>query len=165
MGNSENSQGKYRPLPPEVNGLSEAQRNKILKEKALNYLWKNPYRLPELVAKRMYISLRSETIAVEWNQIGFKKSIGTWVITPLKLVASGFYYLLIAGVFFRLYLSRKGSLSLTASDKALLCMMGLLSVPFIVIVGQDRYHLPMLPFAILLVAPLLKLNPKFQEKV
>lgn len=150
MGNYPVGDGGYRPLPPEVEGLSEAERSDYMKKLALANLREDPFSfVPRTVIKALRLHER-ETIGVGWNEAAIRNLTGNFGVTALKLVSTGWWYLMLG-------LALWGAVVLAGRDGV---WQALLSVPcwlwlyftavHAVIVVGDRYHMPAIPMIALL---------------
>ena len=171
MGNSPGTDGGYRPLPPETDAMSEPERDVYLKDQAKAYI------KDELAAfvKRTGVKLIKlhdrETINVLWNAAGLYRVIGPadftgdWpppddelasfdrqVLNPMKLFSTacwwGFAGLGIVGGVLMLW--RFGILATLVHPAVL--FWGYFAAVHAVIVIQDRYHWPSVPFIAVLAA-------------
>ncbi|MCR9140600.1 MAG: glycosyltransferase family 39 protein, partial [Alphaproteobacteria bacterium] len=95
MGNNPESDGGYTPLPSEVSGMSEVEREEYLGQKAKDYILENPRRFAITVGKRLIDLHSRETIGVVWNQAALVRYVGDTGVFLLKLVASGYWVLLV----------------------------------------------------------------------
>ena len=147
MGNHEGSDGCYVPLPQWAVELPLVERESRLREEAVRYIRADPAGYAKRCVARSISTLRSDTIAVVWNEQGLTARIGAWAVAPLKALCTGVHALLYAaaalGMLVRLLRGRFGS-----SDFLLCAVLALLALPFVLIVGGNRYHLPLIPFVI-----------------
>ncbi len=156
MGNNENSDGSYQPISNLKTGkLNLIERDQYYRTEALKYLRDNPWDLPRLVFLRLYVTLKSETIAVHWNRIGIEKSIGKNALLPFKFLTTSGYYAVCLIVLLMCFAWYQNRLPISIEDKLLICTFIPLSIPFLLIVGQDRFHLTLIPFMILLAGKYL----------
>lgn len=155
MGNSEGSDGSYRPLPDEIAALPLVARDELLKQRALAFIAAEPATYVRRCFERLAISLRSDTVAAEWNRTGIERRFGERGVTAFKLLCSGVHWLLMAGGLVTLIrLGRRRLLS--RSDAELAVVLGLLAAPFVLIVGGNRYMLPLVPLLALWLASALR---------
>lgn len=156
MGNHPNATGQYTDInsilkKENLENLPLATRDQTLKNLALQYIWTHPGKFAVLTLKRLYWTMRSESIGVAWNAKGIEKAFGHQWLIPLKVIANGAYYILLLGVLVTLY--RLITLrAMCLQDYLLLCLMLLLSLPFLIFQGQDRFHLPLIPYLIILAS-------------
>lgn len=156
MGNHEGTHGGYTELPPEVEGLPLAERERVLGQRAREFIFQNPLEYAVLCVKRTLTTLQSDTIAVVWNHTGIEATFGARVEPALKVALSAVHWLLYGSLLARLVraayqgaFTRRWPLSL--GESAVLASFVALSIPFVFIVSGNRYHLPLLPFACLWV--------------
>ena len=151
MGNNPASNGGYMPLP-EIDAPTEIARDAYFKEQALDFIRTHPIDYLGLCVKRIALSFDRETIGIVWNE----HSISPALQPVLKLVSS-LYWLavfLLSLIGVGLFLWRK---PLRIFDP-LVVTPGLFAAVALLVVGQDRYHMPIMPFvalfAALAIAPL-----------
>ena len=149
MGNNPESDGGYTPLPAEVSGMSEVEREEYLGQKAKDYILENPRRFASTVGKRLIDLHSRETIGVVWNQAALVRYVGDTGVFLLKLVASGYWVLLVlcglAGVALQF---RKESFK--ALFHPVFGGWAYFTAVHMIIVSGDRYHMPSAPFVALL---------------
>ena len=98
-----------------------------------------------------------ETIGVVWNESGLSNALGEWCLMPLKLLSSLYWWsvalLATGGAVLALWLRR-----VRLMDALVWIPMLFVAVP-VMTVGQDRYHIPIDPFAAIFAAFALDLLP------
>ena len=145
MGNNPASNGGYMPLP-DVETRNEVTRDAYFKERALAFIRTNPGDYLRLCAMRIARSFDRETIGVVWNQY----SIPPRFQPALKLVSSAYwltmFLLSLIGVV--LFLWKRP----TRIFDPLVVTPGLFAAVALLVVGQDRYHMPMMPFVAIFAA-------------
>lgn len=145
MGNHHGSDGGYVPLP-DVGIKNEVMRDKYFKEKALEFILDNPREYIILGLKRVKKSFDRESIGVVWNE----KSIGENVKIPLKILSSAYWiavcFMAFVGVV--IYLIKKP----IRIFSLFVLLPGFFSMIAILVVGQDRYHMPLAPFIAMFAA-------------
>lgn len=149
MGNNPDSRGEYMPLPPEVQSMSEVEREEYLGQLAKDYIRDYPLRFAAAFAKRVAILHGRETIGVVWNETVLQPYMGNVGVFALKLVASGYWVMLVLGALAGLVL-RFGQDRLRALFHPVFGGWAYFTVVHAVIVGGDRYHMPSVPFVALL---------------
>ncbi len=143
MGNNPDSNGGYMQLP-DVSYKNELGRNEYLKAEAVRYIINNPIEYAQLSIKRFIKTYKSETIGVGWNQPYLDKVVSKTVIFTLKLLSTIYWWIvLLLGITGILIFLRKQKL-------ALFNPLTITGVYFFILpiltVGQDRYHIPTIPF-------------------
>jgi hypothetical protein len=95
-----------------------------------------------------------ETFAVAWNQGGIEAAFGEAAMPPLKLLATGYWYLILAGGLAGavVLLRREGWRGI--GHPVVVCW-AYFAVTHAVIVISDRYHAPAIPFVAILAAAAL----------
>jgi 4-amino-4-deoxy-L-arabinose transferase-like glycosyltransferase len=154
MGNNPATDGGYMPLPDraELAGKSEVERDAMLEKEAKAFIASNPLRYLRLCIQRIFTSFGRETIGVAWNGTSLPEPSKL----PLKAVSTAYWLAMLAfaivGVGFFLRTSASRVLHPFVITPALLASSGIL------IVGQDRYHMPVIPFVALFAGALLSLR-------
>jgi 4-amino-4-deoxy-L-arabinose transferase-like glycosyltransferase len=144
MGNHEGSNGMAADLPPDL-PRSLAQKDAILRKRAVEYIKTHPGDAVKLAVKRVVGTLRSDTIAATWNEVGLRKQFGDGAISAAKGICTLGYFSLLVAAALGVWRRRRSS-GLDVGDLTLLIVICLVAVPFVIIVGGNRYHLPMQPF-------------------
>jgi len=153
IGNHEGATGRYVDKDNVVEkehleNLSNSEQDTALKEIAVQYIRQHPWQFMKLVVKRVYYTLRSESIGVTWNEPGIEERLGRQWIFPLKILENlGWYAILISFGVCLFFASWRES-----SNALLLWTMILLSIPFILFQAQDRFHLPLVPFMVMYIS-------------
>lgn len=154
MGNNPDSTGGYMPLPPEVSGMSEVEREEYLADLAMDYIRADPLRFAGAVLLRLLQLHDRETIGVAWNEAAIAELGGGQSIAIAKLVSTGYWYLVLlaalSGV--AVLLARVG---LGAFFHPVFGGWAYFSLVHAVIVSGDRYHMPGSPFIALLAGVVL----------
>jgi 4-amino-4-deoxy-L-arabinose transferase-like glycosyltransferase len=154
MGNNPGTEGGYMPLPDRADlaGKSELERDAMLEKEGKAFIASDPLRYLRLCVQRAFTSFGRETIGVAWNS----NSLPEPSKLPLKVVATGYWLAMLAfavvGVAFFLRASPSRVLHPFVITPALLASSAIL------IVGQDRYHMPVIPFVALFAGALLSVR-------
>lgn len=145
MGNNPASNGGYMQLPP-IETKNEVTRDDYFKERAIAFIKENPTDFALLCLKRVKMSFDRETIGVSWNERGLPQAAQT----PLKLLSSAYWFsaLALALIGVALFLIEK---PLRIFDP-LIVAPAMFAAVAIIVVGGDRYHMPMMPFIALFAA-------------
>lgn len=157
MGNHPGADGGYVPAPKEVEALVLPERERVLGERAKQFIFEDPLRYLGLCVRRTVDTLKTDTVAVVWNRAGIEAHLGARAETPLKALTTAHHWfvLLVAawgvgrGVASSL---RHKRLQLAPGELFSLTAVVLLALPFVLIVSGNRYHLPLIPFVVLLAA-------------
>lgn len=145
MGNTPGTEGGYHRLPEYVEGLNEHERNQILKKEALKYIQEDPLEFLIRTTEKFVAFHSRETIGVTWNEEGITRTLGAGWIMPLKLLSQCFWLAcLVIGLIGILCYLRKSPVHHIFHPFLLLWLSsaGLHAL----IVAQDRYHIPTVPF-------------------
>jgi hypothetical protein len=149
MGNNPDSTGEYMPLPAEVQGMSEVEREEYLSQLAKDYIRDYPERFAVAVVKRIIILHGRETIGVVWNETVLLPYVGDLGVFALKLVASAYWVLLVLGALAGLAL-RFGQDRFAALFHPVFGGWAYFTAVHAIIVSGDRYHMPSVPFVVML---------------
>lgn len=95
MGNNPASDGGYMEPPLDTRELSEAQRDTTLRERAVTYMLGAPVETVLRSLRKLMQLHERETIGVGWNADGLRGAFGEKSLLPMKLLATGFWYLLL----------------------------------------------------------------------
>jgi 4-amino-4-deoxy-L-arabinose transferase-like glycosyltransferase len=159
MGNNPETTGEYQEVPARVSQLSEAERDRVLKEEATAYIKADPV---GFVARTVVKALRlyeRETIGAYWNYGGLMQVFGEGAILPSKLITQAFWMaafgLSLIGAAMAV---AKYGFRMSADYYTVLIIIGYMTAVYAVIVIQDRYHLPTIPYLAAFAAmPLVQL--------
>ena len=142
MGNHPGSDGGYTELPADIGGLSIPEREAELRRRALAFVRAEPLEYVRLCVRRLWTTLRSDTVGPTWNEPGLQARGLAWTATPLRGVCTLAFHALNALALAGLWWRRR---QLGRADGLLLAQLVLAAVPFTFIVGGNRYHLPLAP--------------------
>ncbi len=145
MGNNPASSGGYMDLPPETQGMNEAERDRYLKDLAIAHIKERPDLFAIRTVKRVVDTYSRESIGISWNEAGLSRRYGSWILLPLKIL-NQLYWLPVLGLSLIgvvLYIQVNGWL--TAIRNPSLLFWGYFTAINAVIVAQDRYHFPSIP--------------------
>ena len=144
MGNHAGSDGMAADLPKDLpSGL--AAKDKVLRARAVEYLKLYPEEALRLVVKRVWVTMRSDTIAAGWNQVGLRSRFGGRGVAIAKGICTLGYYSLLGLAALGIWRRRRAAV-LDAGDLTLFLSACLVAAPFVLIVGGNRYQMPMQPF-------------------
>lgn len=144
MGNHAGSDGMAAELPPDLpSGI--AAKDAVLRARAIEFIKVHPDEALRLAVRRVWVTMRSDTIAAGWNQIGLRERFGGRAIAIAKGLCTFGYYSLLGAAMLGVWWRRRAA-ALDAGDLTLLLAACLVAVPFVLIVGGNRYQMPMQPF-------------------
>jgi hypothetical protein len=126
------------------------EREVFLRNIAVEFIFSEPVSYVGLCARRTVDTLRSDTVGVVWNSAGITKAFGAGMITPLKMLCTAAHYVIVI-CFLASLVVGLWKRSLRREHVFLGVVILLMAVPFVLIVGGNRYHLPMMPFLIVWV--------------
>ena len=152
MGNHEGSSGGYTPIPEEARQMGLAERDSELRGRAIRFIIDNPLRYLSLCLKRVALTMKSDTIAATWNEVGIRRRLGDGAQVYFKGISTAAHFLLwgiavIGLVSLRRHLTRDVAVPIAG--------LMVTAAPALLIVGGNRYNLPMVPFLVPLVAYLV----------
>jgi len=151
MGNNPASTGGYTPLPQGIEQrMNEAVADDYLKDLAIQHIREKPLLFVQRSIQRIFQTYSTETIGIAWNEKGLTSRFGQAVLLPLKLL-SQLYWMLMLG----LALLGAGLLfqRLTLWEwlfHPTILLWGYYIAAHAIIVSQDRYHYPSVPFIAIL---------------
>lgn len=150
MGNTPQGVGEYHPLPPETKGMTEIERAHYMKELALADIRTDPASAVWRVLKKSVRLYQRETIGVGWNGAALRRLGGDNLVTGLKVVSTGYFYVVLAmalgGLWF--VMRNQGWWQGLLSPTVWLWLY-FTAIHAVIVVG-DRYHMPAIPFIALL---------------
>lgn len=153
MGNNPTSSGGYQPIDQFASETNEKRRDDTMRQEAIGFIAENPVAFLRLGIKRLVMTFDRETIGVVWNEKGIQKRFGdsALILNLFKLVSTAYWYLgLIAGVAGAALLLRLQRARAFLNPMILLA--GFYAAIPAIMVGQDRYHMPMIPMIASLAA-------------
>ncbi|MGP1273579.1 MAG: ArnT family glycosyltransferase [Phycisphaerales bacterium] len=152
MGNNPDTTGHYMPLPDWIAGTTEHERSDRLKAEALEYIRAEPVAFLTRSSRKFFEQHAYETIGVAWNRPALEARYGGWIVEPLKLVATGYWWAVLAlGLGGWVMLVRGDGLWRAVIHPAFV-LWGYFACVHAVTVIQDRYHMQWSPLVMLLGA-------------
>ncbi|WP_299847931.1 glycosyltransferase family 39 protein [uncultured Paracoccus sp.] len=152
MGNNPASNGGYMELPPEVGPMSEIERSDYLKAEAKQFTIENPGAAIRLLGVKLVKLNIRETIGVVWNEVHLRDMIGDRGVLGAKLIATGYWYLLLAGALTGMVAIGRRQGITAAFFNPPVALWGYFTALHVVVVAEDRYHMPSAPFIAILAA-------------
>ena len=151
MGNNPQSTGGYMPLP-ETGIANEVDRDHYLNRQAWEYVRQYPLAFVARTLKKAVLLHDRESIGIAWNEKGLEQRFGSWIVFPLKLVSSPYWWVMLAGgLYGGLMLLRQRSWLDALTLPPLTAWAYFVAVHSVVVNG-DRYHMPSIPFVAMLAA-------------
>jgi hypothetical protein len=148
MGNQPDTNGGYVPTPKHLAHLNEHVRNQLLKQEAIDYIKQEPVSFLIRTAEKFLSFHLRETIGVGWNEKGIRQVFGDIAILPLKVICQLYWSLVLAAACMGVFLFfRRHGFWRTAFHPFILIWMSAAAIHAI-IVSQDRYHIPVIPFIV-----------------
>lgn len=152
MGNNPASDGGYMELPPEVARMSEIERSEHLKDEAKRFIRDNPGAAIRLLGLKLVRLNGRETIGVVWNERHLRALAGDGGVLGAKLVATGYWYLLLGGALAGMAVIGRRAGIVSAFFNPPVALWGYFTALHVVVVADDRYHMPSSPFVAMLAA-------------
>ena len=149
MGNHEGSDGGYVKVPDAIAQLPLPAREQLLRDRALSFVIEHPRKYAALCATRILSTLRSDTIFARWNETGIRARFGTGAVKYVKALCTLGYFAALGLLACSLFLRRR---SFSAADAVLITALAVLALPFVLIVGGNRYHVPLAPYVLVWAA-------------
>ena len=147
MGNNPETNGGYQKLPDWAAGLNEHERASRLKEEAFAYVAAEPVAFVQRTVVKFVRLHERETIAVAWNANQIKTGAGL-----LKALATGYWLTVLLAALWGCWqvMRLKGMCPLLIHP----CFLGWMYITWVhaVIIMGDRYHIPAVPFVVILAA-------------
>lgn len=153
MGNNPYSQGTYQQLQSDLEFEDEKERDDYYRREAIEFITANPLEFLRLAVMRTIATFDRETIGIGWNLEGLEQILGACpaAITAMKVLSTAFWYFMVllslAGV---IVLARAEHWRISTHPLFMLSLF-FAAIP-IIVVGQDRYHMPMIPMIAILAA-------------
>jgi len=166
MGNNPNTDGTYTKLPEWTKSLNEVERANQLGKLAKDHITSEPIEfVTRSVFKVIKVHIR-ETIAVHWNTEGIKKIFGQSSILPLKIITQGYWVFIILTAIAGGFLLYKDMKPYTFIAHPVIIIWAYYASLNGIILAQDRYHFPSVPFIAILSSLLIShvLKKRFIRK-
>jgi 4-amino-4-deoxy-L-arabinose transferase-like glycosyltransferase len=152
MGNNPNGSGGTEDLPADAVKLPEGVRDAYLANLASNYIRQYPGRFVVRTLNKVVWLHDHETIGVHWNLAAVTSRFGERGVRRLKLFSDLYWWavLLLAMAGCSLVMMRQGMWAFFTAPAVVL--WAYFTALYAVLVTQDRYHFPSLPFIGILAA-------------
>jgi 4-amino-4-deoxy-L-arabinose transferase-like glycosyltransferase len=155
MGNNPESNGLYQSVPAQYDSLNEPERDRLLRQVAMDYIREYPGRfLLRTLVKFVRLHER-QSVGVVWNEPGMKSHSGPAGIFAIKLATNLYWWmalLIAAGGLLRLV--RTQGLIAALFHPAVFFWFCFASLHAVIVV-TDRYNLPLVPPIAILGASVL----------
>jgi 4-amino-4-deoxy-L-arabinose transferase-like glycosyltransferase len=141
MGNTPGTDGSYMDPPTELNGVPDNELEKILNERAWQYIRAEPGEFALRTLRKFARLYSNESIGVLWNEPGIAAVMGEAAVTPMKRVTQlswgALFVVGLAGVW--TLARQRGLWPLLISPPFVI--IGYFTVVYSFTVSMDRYHL------------------------
>lgn len=152
MGNNPQATGFYMRMPPETDAMTEYERDKVLGEEAIRYIFQEPGSFLLRTVRKAVLLHLGETIAVHWNAEGITQRLSENALFPLKVITQSFWIaMLTAGLGGLLVMILNQGL-ISALLHPIVLTWGYFTAFYATTLVQDRYHFPCHPMIALLAA-------------
>ena len=150
MGNHPGTNGEYAPLPAETDQMSDLEREAYLEGLALEYIRTEPGAFLTRTLRKALRLHQRETVGVAWNAGPIERRFGAIAPDALRLVSTGYWYLMLLGGLAGIVVSARtrGAWTTLLSPPVWLWLY-FTALHAIIVVG-DRYHMPAIPMIALL---------------
>lgn len=152
MGNSPGTTGEYQPLPERVSGLSETERSHILLGEAKAYISENPGAFLRRTISKAFKLHDRETIGAHWNRTGIEQALGSTGFRAAKIIPTFYWYCVLGLALCGIVLFAREIGLRRAIFSPPVIIWGYFTLIHAIIVIQDRYHSPSIPFIALLAS-------------
>jgi 4-amino-4-deoxy-L-arabinose transferase-like glycosyltransferase len=145
MGNNPDGDTGYMRLP-KLDIENEADRDRVFRDRATAFIREDPLSFVKRSLKKAVVLHDRESIGVAWNEQGLTKRFGAGVLTPLKVLSSVYWWLvLVFAVCGTFLLARLFGWSVLLACPPIAAWAYITLVHSISVAG-DRYHVPAIPF-------------------
>lgn len=152
MGNNPGTSGFYEPLPPQPEGMTEAEFHSHLGDEAVRYIRENPGAFVLRTAVKAVRLYERETIGVLWNEPGIRRNFPGAAVAGLKVGSQGYWMLVLSAAVGGLVVLVRTQGVLKLISHPCVVLPAYFTAVHAVIVIQDRYHFPMTPMVAMLAA-------------
>lgn len=151
-GNNVNSDGKSMAPTPQLASANLAEEDAYLTSEALLYAREHPFDFAAGFFKKLVLLHSRESIGVVWNELGLSARWGQAVLLPLKAVNAAYWYLVLGLALGGIAVLVKQQGWRAVSKQPAVWLWFYPAVTIAVFLGQDRYHIPMIPAIAMLAA-------------
>jgi 4-amino-4-deoxy-L-arabinose transferase-like glycosyltransferase len=148
VGNHEGATGCYHWNPERFDYLwayGEVERDRKALEEAADFVVHNPDEALALFPRRFDCTWNSDSAGAYWNQVSAPDPPSDTVYSLLDITSNWYYY----GLILLAFIGLSGWLSMRPARLLLILVVALTAVYYSFILGDQRYHQPLLPiFAI-----------------
>lgn len=150
MGNHPGTNGEYALLPEETQGMEPLEREAYLEGLAMDYIQSEPGAFVTRTLRKAVRLHQRETIGVAWNANQIEARFGGLAPDGLRLVSTGYWYLMLLGGLAGVVVSlrQQGAWTTLLSPPVWLWLY-FTALHAVIVVG-DRYHMPAIPMIALL---------------
>jgi len=150
MGNHPGTNGEYALLPPETAGMGPLEREAYLEREAMSFIRAEPGAFVIRTLRKALRLHQRETIGVVWNEDAVERLLGPRGPDALKLLSTGYWYLMLAGALTGIVLlNKRQGVWQTFLSVPVWLWLYFTALHAVIVVG-DRYHMPAIPMIALL---------------
>jgi hypothetical protein len=152
QGNNPAGDGQGQREPASMRNMNEAVREAELGAIAKAYIAHYPGRFVIRTLKKIYWLNNRETIGVYWNEVGIAERFGARALVILKVVNDGYWWVcLLLAIAGELVLARQVGVWGALTHPVTVIWVYFVLVHAVIVV-EDRFHMPSVPFMAMLVA-------------
>lgn len=152
MGNNPESNGGYMDLPDAIDGMSEVERSDYLKAEAARFVREDPGAALRLLGVKLVRLNIRETIGVAWNEKPLMALVGDRGVLVAKLIATTYWHVVFIGALAGIAIMARRNGVVTAFFNPPVALWGYFTTLHVVVVADDRYHMPSTPCIAMLAA-------------
>ena len=143
MGNNPDATGLYMPTPHDTEGLGEYEQNRLLGNRAREFILSHPVGFGVRTVKKALLFFRGDTIGAHWNAASLERAFGSGSVTVVKVVMQAYWAFVfcLAVLGFGIFGARVGIKP--AAMNPCTVVLAYFTVLYAAIVVSDRYHFPL----------------------
>ena len=146
-------------------GADEYTLSQAVGQEAISFALAHPETVLKLIPVKMFHLFQDDVSGVSWNFANSPNPTPGWVKIPLYAAAQGYYVLLV--ILALLAIPNRKALAAFSGYGLLLTPIYAMLITHLVVIGIDRYHLPVLPliaiFAAYSLVQIMSRTPKRGE--
>jgi 4-amino-4-deoxy-L-arabinose transferase-like glycosyltransferase len=137
----------YETLLPELNGLSETEKNDIVTRLAFEYMWANPGTTLVRMLGRLVDFWGQERLVINHVVSDYYGDVPFVITVMIVAAVFGIYSLVMTGAGFGYFFAK-----LRAFEVLGLLFIAYYTAMHLLVFAHPRYHLPLLPFLVIMAA-------------
>ena len=157
MGNNPETTGEYQPPPERSAPLSEGEWDRQLGNEAKAHIIEEPVTFVIRTVVKAVRLYERETIGTVWNAVGIRGAFGDGAVIAFKVLSQAFWITAVLLFTLGIY-SAWRELGWKLILHPGIIAIGYMTAVYAVIVIQDRYHIPTIPYiAVFAAIPIARL--------